>query len=92
MKKSEFDARYVEDLYIDGEKQPSLVVSLSLSQASSAGGCLWIYSIADLFEDMNLSNYQEILNMWHLTMKLSLQMEMNKIKSHQIVDGCKISI
>ena len=56
-KKSEFDARYVEDLYIDGEKQPSLVVSLSLSPSINQPEAVlvWIYSIADLFEDMNLS-------------------------------------
>ena len=91
-KKSEFDARYVEDLYIDGEKQPSLVVSLSLSPSINQPEAVlvWIYSIADLFEDMNLSNYQEIFEYVAFNDEIIFAdgNEQNR-ESHQIVDGCK---
>lgn len=91
-KKSEFDARYVEDLYIDGEKQPSLVVSLSLSPSINQPEAVlvWIYSIADLFEDMNLSNYQEIFEYVAFNDEIIFadRNEQNR-ESHQIVDGCK---
>jgi hypothetical protein len=91
-KKSEFDARYVEDLYIDGEQQPSLVVSLSLSPSINQPEAVlvWIYSIADLFEDMNLSNYQEIFEYVAFNDEIIFadRNEQNR-ESHQIVDGCK---
>lgn len=86
----EFSARYVEDLYVDNEYQPSLIVSLSLSPSISRSEAMlvWIYSIDDLFEDMNLSNYREIFDYISFNDKAILTAGNNK-GNYQIVEGCK---
>ncbi len=91
-KKSEFAARYVEDLYIDGEQQPSLVVSLSLSPSINQPKAVlvWMYSIADLFEDMNLGEYRDIFEYVAFNDEIIFENgnEQNR-ETHQIVEGCK---
>lgn len=87
----EFSARYVEDLYVDGEYQPSLVVSLSLSPSISQSEAMlvWIYSIDDLFEDMNLSDYQEVFDYISFNDKAIFTKNNKPNQEHQIVEGCK---
>lgn len=69
-----------------------MVVSLSLSPSINQPEAVlvWIYSIADLFEDMNLSNYQEIFEYVAFNDEIIFAdgNEQNR-ESHQIVDGCK---
>ena len=86
----EFSARYVENLYVDNEWQPSLIVKLSLSPSitQSEAMLVLIYSIDDLFEDMSLNDYREIFDYISFNDKAILSAENNR-ETHQIVEGCK---
>ncbi len=88
--REEFSARYVENLYIDNEWQPSLIVKLSLSPSitQSEAMLVLIYSIDDLFEDMSLNDYREIFDYISFNDKTVLSAENNR-ETHQIVEGCK---